>query len=370
MSDFRDPLNRAAAGFELSDDAYERTLRHWRRRQMKRRFGAAAVAFAVSGAGVTGAWLAFSHRESAQPGPAGHGTPVPGPTASAMGEGKIAYLCGGGIPNICVMNADGTGRHPVHKSPYPQWDPAWSPDGSQIAFRGYYGLGDGQYALYVMNADGTGYRRLTQGIADAPDWSPDGDWIAFGTSGLGEVYKIHPDGIALTRISGPETPAPGRPHTYEDDQPAWSPDGTKLAVSRLLLSSVGGYRIFVMNADGSNPHELPTVSRLRSGVFELRREYETSPDWSPTGAKLLFTDCVEEDCRWAVVSADGRPFTALGYPTTSAGKWLSNGRIAFIAERSGTRSLYTVGFRGKYERLVFRNSLGGQFDWYMPRGSS
>jgi Tol biopolymer transport system component len=370
MSDFRDPLNRAAAGFELPDDAYEQTLRRWRRRQMKRRLGAAAVAFAVSGAGVTGAWLAFAHRESARPGPAGHGTPVPGPTASAMGEGKIAYLCGGGIPNICVMNADGTDRHVVHESPYPQWDPAWSPDGTVIVFRGYYGLGDGQYALYVMNADGTGYRRLTQNIADAPDWSPDGEWIAFGTSGLGEVYKIHPDGSHLTRISGPETPAPGRPHTYEDDQPAWSPD--RLAVSRLLLGYEGlaaGYRIFFMDRDGSHASLLTDGSRLEPNTAERAREYQRAPDWSYQNNEIVFEDCVEEDCQVAVASVDGRAYDVVTDETAGASQpqWLPNGRIAYLS-RSSEYVVCTVNRDGTGRECPRSRSIGngGQFAWYFP----
>src|SRR5436189_295803 len=76
----------------------------------------------------------------------------------------------------------------VAPSPYPQWDPAVSPDGSTIAYRGFFGPEEGDYDLYVMNADGTGVARLTDGaLAADPSWSPDGSEIAFGTSGNGGI---------------------------------------------------------------------------------------------------------------------------------------------------------------------------------------
>src|SRR5258708_31969887 len=128
--------------------------------------------------------------------------------------GAIAYKGGA---SLCLSRADGSGKGPLFSAghPWPKWDPAFSPDGRMVAFRGYYGIGDGAYALYVVRADGCAVRRLTRSIAGDPSWSPDGKWIAFDTSGEGAIRKVHPDGSALTTIVS----AKGADY---DSSPAWS----------------------------------------------------------------------------------------------------------------------------------------------------
>src|SRR5438093_10355678 len=101
---------------------------------------------------------------------------------------------------------------------------------------------DGNPEIYVMNADGTGLRRLTNNAASdgQPAWSPDGTKIAFVRgSGLGEeIYVVKSDGTGLKRLTN---------NGYFDETPAWSPDGTKIA----FVSSADTYRhIYLMNANG------------------------------------------------------------------------------------------------------------------------
>ncbi len=101
------------------------------------------------------------------------------------------------------MRADGSGEGRL--SPQPEGDdvrrtpaqaffqvePAWSPDGEQIAFASRR---DGRSHIYVMSADGSGTRQLTSGKHDdtAPAWSPDGKWIAFARDG--RLYLMSPAG--------------------------------------------------------------------------------------------------------------------------------------------------------------------------------
>jgi len=158
-----------------------------------------------------------------------------------------------------VINADGSGLKRVTTSSGEY--PAWSPDGSRIAFASARA---GNYDIYVMNADGSAQTQLTTDPAYdmSPAWSPDGTQIAFDTQrdsfppkevGIGPEFEIHiinADGTGDIRLTN---------NTDEDRFPAWAPN-TKIVFAR-------NGSLFSMNADGSNQ-----VLLLTSGSF---------PAWRP-----------------------------------------------------------------------------------------
>jgi dipeptidyl aminopeptidase/acylaminoacyl peptidase len=157
-----------------------------------------------------------------------------------------------------VVNADGTGARRLTADPGIDSGPAWSPDGQRIAFaRRTNSVSN----IHAVSSDGSGVVQLTSnppatfGGDSSPSWSPDGQRLAVSsmTGGHSRIHVINADGSGRTSLSGA---ADG------SLDPAWSPDGRQIAFNQR------GH-IYVMNADGTNPR------RLTGGRLPFYRE----PDW-------------------------------------------------------------------------------------------
>ena len=124
------------------------------------------------------------------------------------------------------MDSDGAHNTQVTAANSKDYDPVWSPDGTQIAF--VRGSSDDQ-AIWIMNVDGSIAHQLAPVKGLSPDltWSPDGQAVAFisALSGYNELYIINADGSDLHQAA---------PAQAADLDFAWSPDGKQLLVESNL----------------------------------------------------------------------------------------------------------------------------------------
>jgi Tol biopolymer transport system component len=171
------------------------------------------------------------------------------------------------VRDIWVVRADGNGRTNLTKSTAPELEPAWSPDGTRLAFtrRTVVDRDAGLYYddVWGMKADGTAQKRLThtnftrtapKAGANHPSWSPDGRVILFQSDapGASDLFTIRPDGTGLTNLTKTSNNSESSPH--------WSPDGSKIVFRKIV--GAGNSEVFIMNANGSGVLNLSKHPRL------------------------------------------------------------------------------------------------------------
>jgi Tol biopolymer transport system component len=176
---------------------------------------------------------------------------------TSTGAGRIAFSLfrAPTRADIYTINSRGGDIRRLTNGPGMEAFPAWSPDGTRIAFD-WDGRGAAS-GIYVMNPDGSGQRLLANGDWGTPAWSPDGSKIAFQKVGRGDeqdIYVVERDGSGLHLLR------------RQGWSPSWSPDGTKIAYTE-------NDRIYVMNSDGTGER------LLAHGDF---------PAWSPDGKTIAF----------------------------------------------------------------------------------
>ncbi len=214
-------------------------------------------------------------------------------------------------------------------------EPAQSPDGMWIAFTSRR---DGNREIYVMAADGGAPRNLTLHEArdTKPAWSPDGRRIAFVSDRKGEseqglrltndIFVMNADGSGVEQLTS-------SPLRMRADHPAWSPDGSSIAFTR--LDGEGFSRIFVLE--------------LSSGQVRLLTPHDGvswGPSWSPDGRWIVYIETVDfaESHVWRI-SADGGEIRQLtsGQFFRATPTWSPDGaRIVFAREERPGGSSYDL----------------------------
>jgi Tol biopolymer transport system component len=201
----------------------------------------------------------------------------------------IAFVSdAGGNQDIFVTGPDGSEESMTQLTVVGREDtgPAWSPDGTQIAFVSDRGNADGE-AIFLMNSDGSQQRLLTDGPGHdgSPAWSHDGTMIAFASEreGAQKVFIYTLETGEVTRVtSGPGT----------DGRPTWSPDDDRIAFSR---DEKNTSHVYVIDVDGTDEQQLTTP--ITGG---------TNPAWSPDGERIAYVGIRRGNRDIFLISPDGR----------------------------------------------------------------
>ena len=158
--------------------------------------------------------------------------------------------------DLYAINRDGRNRVRLTRTSLDESDPDWSPDGTRIAYTRW---DEDRFTVWVMRADGSGQRQLTDDPGTDPDWAPDGKRLLYLHDGSGgrPLYTINADGSAPQRLGNVDVVRTAR----------WSPDGTSIALT-------AHDAVWIVNADGTGLHRI--------------RQSAAYPSWSPDGRQLVF----------------------------------------------------------------------------------
>lgn len=259
---------------------------------------------------------------------------------------KIAFASGG---RIFTIEANGTNRVQLTGPSKPRGNlgdyfPVFSPDGARLAFVRVSSDRDFGISarIHLMDADGGNQEPLTRGAGFVltlnPQWAPGGQWLAFARFSLRRgstaIVVMRSDGTGRHAVV--ERSLGARPFGYLTE-PAWDPDGSRLAYTRTTFDRNGTVRpsLHLVDRDGTN--------RSR-----LARNAGTAA-WSPNGARIAFAsirDQTEADCdgelcvlppELYVMDADGTNRVRLtrnrGYDTTP--DWSADGEhLVFASDRN------------------------------------
>ena len=214
--------------------------------------------------------------------------------------------------------------------------PAWSPDGSAIAFTSYR---NGQQGLFSLDT-GTGKVRsmiALEGLNLGADWHPDGEELAVSLSQSGnpEIYRITPQGKIIKRLTVSKA---------IEISPSWAPGGRDLVFTS---DRTGTPQLYIIDSDGAG---------RRRVTFEGR--YNDSAVWSPGGDQIVYASREGNYTQIVVMKSTGedrRVLTDARWRNSEDPSWAPDGRhIVFASDRSGSFKLYVYDLvENTFRQLTF-----------------
>ena len=257
-------------------------------------------------------------------------TAAPTGTTSTEESGSVAGTGSPALPaGTCGGNSDDPPRELFSgvNSSYP----AWSPDCGHIAY-------SDSGTIWISHIDGSDRRKLvadgTGGSYD-PAWSADGSKIAYMHEPYATpnwdagIWVINVDGTGKTQLTDA---------TYHDRNPAWSPDGTTIAFRR-FKESAHANAILTIDVTGQNLIELTSYDTA-----------DFSPVWSPDGSTIAF---VYNSSEIALMAPDGSDFRPVGGDVDSSISWSPRGdRIVFVTHHEDSSTISTIRTDGLGQETV------------------
>jgi Tol biopolymer transport system component len=239
----------------------------------------------------------------------------------SAGRPEISFWSGFAHAEVYVMAADGSGARRLTNL-YSAKRGAWSPEGKRLAFDGRFYKTLSDFDIGIMRADGSGVRRVTRGPERdvMASWSPDGRWLAFSRvrneGDMPDVWLVRPSGKGAHRLvhgGAPSWSPSGRWIAFEAPGGIWAvhPDGS--GRRRIVPGNVGalkwspdGRRVAYTSWRG-NTSEIYVARADGSAPRRLTRNGvdDFDPSWSPDGRKILYTHGRENAHAVHVMRSDG-----------------------------------------------------------------